>query len=125
MVVIFWRFYSTTLPPPLDSMHSKFELCFRSGNISVCNGCKNKFDKNARHPLDLVVRHQEWRRYTSPISSQAESRFGNAYYHTNPGCILARWPSFSCDLIAVSEEVLKRLQQQHKEYIKLTFNLQL
>ena len=33
-----------------------FRLCFRVGNISVCNGCRNKFDKQAKPPNDLCVR---------------------------------------------------------------------
>ena len=73
---------------------AKFRLCFRTGNISVCNGCRNKFDKKAAPPNDLCVQHAEWRTYTSPVTSQPESRYGNAYYHANPSCIIHKWPHF-------------------------------
>ena len=35
-------------------------LYFRTGNISICNGCRNKFDKSAKPPNDLCVQHEEW-----------------------------------------------------------------
>ena len=34
---------------------TKFYLCFRTGNISVCNGCKNQFDKKAMSPNNLCI----------------------------------------------------------------------
>ena len=42
----------TSLYPP----RSPFVLCFISGNISVCYGCKNKYHKSAMKPLnDLCI----------------------------------------------------------------------
>ena len=34
------------------------------------------------------MRHEEWRSFTSPVSKELDSRFGNAYYHLNLPCIL-------------------------------------
>ena len=50
-------FHST---PSMPASNSAFRLCFRSGNISVCNGCRNRFDKQAESPYNLCVQHEEW-----------------------------------------------------------------
>ena len=86
-----------------------FCLCFRTGNISVCSGCRNNLDKQAYPPNDLCVQHEEWHSYTSPVSKLPESQFGNAYYHANPYCILARWPRFSPGDLLVPEDIRSRL----------------
>ncbi len=111
--------------PPSGSMSQDFELCFRTGNISVCNGCRNQFDKYATPPFDLCVRHQEWRQFTSPVSKQPEARFGNAYYHATPTCIAARWPLFYPGSLRVPEEILNCLHVEHKHYISSHFGLSL
>ena len=77
-------------PPPrpalwLPSSPGEFRLCFRTGNISVCNGCRNRFEKNSKPPDDVCVQHQEWRNFTSPTTNLPDSRFGNAYYHADSG----------------------------------------
>ena len=100
-----------------------FRLCFRSGNISVCNGCRNKFDKKAKPPDDLCVQHEEWRSYTSPVSRLPESRFGNAYYHAKPCCIIARWPTFTPSDIIISDEIRSRLLPEHKTVLSTLFGV--
>ena len=80
--------------PPTQALDFAFRLCFRTGNISVCNGCRGRFDKHAESPHNLCVQHEEWRSYTSPVTCLPESRFGNAYYHVHPHCILVRWSNF-------------------------------
>ena len=88
-----------------------FSVCFRSGNISVCNGCRNK---NSLPPNDICIQHEEWRSYISPVTKLPESRFGNAYYHANPLCIRARWPLFFPGHLIVPVDVQSRLLPQHK-----------
>ena len=100
-----------------------FRLCFRTGNISVCSGCRNKFDKQAKPPNDLCVQHEEWRSYTSPVSKLPKSWFGNAYYHANPHCILARWPRFSPGDLLVPEDIQSRLSPQHKALVSNLFGV--
>ena len=48
-------FYST---PSMPASNLAFRLCFKSGNISVCNGCRNRFDKHAESPYNLCVQHK-------------------------------------------------------------------
>lgn len=114
--------FQTFISPPTSFLGGQqttdvFELCFRSGNIRICNGCRNNFDKQAIPPHDLCIRHKEWRSFTSPVTNQIESRFGNAYYHVNTACILARCTGFSTSSIRVENEVNVRLLKEHKDYI--------
>lgn len=50
--------------PPTQASDFAFRLCFRAGNISVCNGCRGRFDKHAESPHNLCVQHEEWRSNT-------------------------------------------------------------
>lgn len=102
---------------------SEFRLCFRTGNISVCNGCRNKFDKNAQPPYDLCIQHEEWRNFTSPVSHLPESRFGNAYYHASFACIVARWPSFVSASLVIPTCIMSKLQPSHKSYLHSMFGI--
>ena len=58
-------------PPALGTFH----LCFITGNISVCAGCGQRYHKPVVSPFDLVVRHEERRTFSSPVSSARQSRF--------------------------------------------------
>ena len=107
-----------------DSM-ARFCLCFRTGNISVCNECRNRFDKKTTPPNDLCVQHAEWHAYTSPVTSQPESRYGNAYYHANPSCIICKWPSFHPTLLEIPSEMISLLQPDHKTIISSLFGMTL
>jgi hypothetical protein len=98
-------------------------LGFRTGNISVCNGCRNKFDKQAKPPHDICVQHEEWRSYTSPTTNLPDSRFGNAYYHANPACIMSKWPSFLPQSLLISQEVKNQLQPEHKSLLASLFGI--
>lgn len=68
-------------------------LHFVSGNISVCHGCKGKYQKLAP-PFDHCLQHEKWRTFTTAASSTPKSRFGNVYYHCNIHCVRAIWPTF-------------------------------
>lgn len=106
--------YQWNSPPLNTCQNDQFYLCFHSGNISVCNGCRNKFDKNASAPLDLCVRHEEWHSFTSPVTKEIESRFGNAYYHTHLPCIYSKWPNFNKQSLVIIDIVIRRLQPEYK-----------
>ena len=106
--------------PPLPSI---FELCRIAGNISVCAGCRNKYLKTAQPPYDLCIRHQEWREYTSPMSPMPQSRFGNVYYHFNPGCVQVRVPNFIPSTLHVPEELSAQLTSAHKQHLSAYFNI--
>ena len=72
-------------------------------------------------PSDLCVQHAEWRLYTSP--SQPESRYGNAYYHANPLCIIRKWPTFLPASLEIPSEIIHLLQPDHKGIISSLFGI--
>ena len=73
---------------------STFPLCFITGNITTCFGCKNKYPKQPQAPYDLCIKHQEWWQFMSPSSATPQSKFGNAYFHCQLQCVWMRHPNF-------------------------------
>ena len=100
-----------------------FRICFVTGNISVCNGCKGKYHKESGPPHDLCVQHEEWRTFTPSGSTTQQSRFGNVYYHCNVPCICAVWPSFVPSSIVVSPSIQAKLDGVHKQWLHTAFNI--
>ena len=64
-----------------------FCLCFIKGNISVCIGCKNRYEKSPQPPNDLCIKHKEWREFTPVGSETPQSKFSNVHYHCKPQCV--------------------------------------
>lgn len=89
--------------PPTQTSYLAFRLCFRVGNISVCNSCRGRFDKHAESPQTLCVQHEEWRLYTSAVTGLPESRFGNAHY-AHPHCIVVKWSNFHPTDLQIPDE---------------------
>ena len=102
--------YAQNWKSPITSDGSEFRL---TGNISVCNGCKNKFDKTAS-PLAFNMKSSGL--FLSP-AGLPESRYGDAYYHANPACIMKKWPHFNPSLLVITSTILPRLLPQHKSII--------
>ena len=110
-------------PPPLvpyDSVtplaQSIFELAFVTGNISVCRGCRQRYQKPVTAPMDLCIRHKEWQEFLDP-TGKCQQRFGNVYYHANVPCIQVRWPNFNSSWVHVSDVVIPRLTEVHIDYL--------
>lgn len=114
---------STPYTWPTNSPSYEFRLCFRTGNISTCNGCRNKFNKSIQPPLDLCVQHEEWRNFISPVSHLPDSRFGNAYYHASPLCIMSRWPAFTPSSLVIPPAVYNQLLPSHKTHVQSLFGV--
>ena len=102
---------------------SPFTLCYITGNISTCIGCKNKYLKTRVAQDDLCIKHEEWRQFTSPSSGTPQSKFGSAYYHCKVECVWLRHPHFQPQKLQVPQEVAETLSLQQKEYVRTTFNL--
>ena len=100
-----------------------FHICFVAGNISVCNGCKGRYYKEAGPPHDLCVQHEEWRTFTLSGSAIPQSRFGNVYYHCSVNCISAVWPSFFPSLVIVPPHMHAKLDHVHKQWISSQFGI--
>lgn len=123
----------TPPPPPSWASNSNFtspsnagddpyKVCFKHGNISVCNGCRNNFTK-----ADIVViQHAEFRQYTNPHSGMPASKFGNAYYHMKRMCIeLKTGMEFDVKKIVVPDDVKQRLTASQKQCLFEEFRVPL
>ena len=68
-----YPFGRDTLPwmgyPLQQNPVSSFTLCFITGNITTCIGCKNKYPKQPQAPYDLCIKHQEWRQFMTPSTA--------------------------------------------------------
>lgn len=112
-------------PPPLihftpqspSPISEPFLICFISGNMSVCYGCRQKYPKPCVPPNDLCVQHKEWREFFTPGSGTAQARFGNVYYHCNVPCIQARCPFFSSRPLQIPALVAVQLLPVHTEFL--------
>jgi len=100
-----------------------FRICFVSSNISVCNGSKGRYVKDAQPPHNLCIQHEEWCTFTPSGSTTPQTRFGNVYYHCNAACIYAVWPSFVPSSVVVSPHIHAQLDFVHKEWIYSQFGI--
>ena len=81
-------------PPPwslssasLSNTPENFKVHFKTGNISICSGCRNAFTKQDT----IILQHMEFRQFTSPRSGLPSSKYGNAYYHAKKKCVALKW----------------------------------
>ena len=54
-----------------------------------------------------------------------KSRYGNAYYHAIPSCIINKWPDFHPDFLVVLPAVLDKLTDEHKVTVSSLFGIDL
>ena len=97
--------------PPL-SQQSAFTLVFITGNIAVCAGCSNRYQKPALAPDDICVKHTEWRKFTL-ADGTPKSKFAPAYYHVKLSCLQANWPSFQALDLVIEPEIYSKLSDTH------------
>lgn len=85
----------TSMPAPTAQYQpaDPFVLCFITGNISSCFGCKNKYTRPLQPPEDLCIKHKDWREFMSP-NGNSQAKFGNVYYHCKPECVRFNYPFF-------------------------------
>ena len=113
-----------TYPPPLvhyspssTESDTLFELCFVTGNIKVCRGCRQRYEKSPTPPMDLCIRHKEWQEFVPTGSASTQVRFGNVCYHVNIPCILTRCPYFTPDMLVIPPGIAMQLLPTHTELI--------
>ena len=77
-------------PTPMSQMsfcssqsQDPFKVCFKVGNVAVCNGCRNTFSQADK----IVVQHAEFHHFDSPCTGLLASKYGYVYYHPNRKCI--------------------------------------
>jgi len=88
----------TSTQPTQDS----YKVCFKAGNISVCNGCRKSFtDYDV-----VVVQHAEY----------------NAYYHPLKACIQLKWgTAFNSSNLAIPDAVRNKLTFPQREQLYQEF----
>lgn len=113
--------YHGTTSGPSKSPNT-FMLCVKSGNISVCAGCRLKFTECD----DLVVRHSEYRTFNSPRTGLPTSKYGNAYYHPRQSCLGLKWGnSFQPHDLVIEDRMQSLLSSAQKEMILKEFGIPL
>jgi len=90
-------------------------VCFKFGNISICNGCRNSFGQSD----EVVLQHAEFRHYTNPQTGFPASKYGNAYYHPRKSCIELKWgPVYE---VVVPEAITGKLTFPQKQQLYQEF----
>ena len=69
------------------AVEEKFKVCFKTGNISVCNRCRNSFNKID----EIVLKHAEYRHYNHPHTKLPAMKYGDAYSHVRKMCVNLKW----------------------------------
>ena len=110
---------------PYTEQPTPFNVVFISGNIKVCQGCHNNYPRPLLPPNDICIQHSEWREYLPPGCTATKSKWGNAYYHCNVSCIMARWPAFSSSMIIIDPRMIEKFALIHKSFLNITFGLAL
>lgn len=104
--------------PQLPSQPSEpFTLCFITGNIGVCYGCRQKYRKPCKPPEDICVCHKVWREYFSPGAALPQTKYCNAYFHCNVPCIQSRCPFFTPDLLVIPAAIAMQLLPIHTAFL--------
>ena len=116
--------------PSLDSTISSPSCMVESSlndltkRIKKCYGCGNGFLKNSdgsvlEAPYDIVVRHADYREYTTPSGEKrVTSQKQNTYFHPFLACITKKHPQFSLDKFNFSSIDLK---SEHISLLRSTF----
>ena len=109
---------TNSVPP--SPPENPYKLCFKRGNISICNGCRNSFTQAD----SIVIQHAEFRHYTSPASGLPASKFGNAYYHPKRVCIeLKTGLQFDARNLVVVDNIKEQLTASQKQHLYQEFGL--
>ncbi len=95
-------------------------ISFKTGNISVCSGCRNNFSSTN----EIVVRHAEYRTFNNPRTGRPNSKYSNAYYHAKQHCLGLRWGEFfQPNSVVVNNAIRPLLTFSHKQVILQEFGV--
>ena len=112
----------TLIQPVFSSPPAPFRLIVLHGNISVCNGCHQRFPRKSTGgvedpPFNLAVQHYEDRYFINPGTGLQQARKGNAYYHAYMPCIFLKWPQLTASSLVVEELVRHKLTEEHRQLL--------
>ena len=123
-------FQQPVSPPTSHETFSKpFFVKFLTRQIKICQGCRSGYqrDHNGNSlppPYDIVIGHFERQQYCDRVTGLSRlSRETCIHYHAYPPCIRAKHPTFQCNELYISAEVLANLSGTHKLFLNTTFGL--
>lgn len=120
-------FVSAVQQDKLPSVHVPFWIYFVKGNISRCNGCKNRIGR-LPPPGDIVLQHKERVLFLNPNTGvyQLSRDYRNVYYHALNSCVCPHFNDFNADVhIKVDCSVKDKLSGIHVQHMSKEFNINL
>ena len=102
-------------PQQPPSAINSYKVCFKVGNISVCNGCRKRFTEQDQ----VVIQHAEDRYYTNPQTGLPASKYGNAYYHPLKYTFMqSKWgAAFNQGNLVIPDAVKDKLTLSQKNHL--------
>ena len=99
-----------------------FYLKFITGNIRICQGCRQSLRTSSGSipdpPYNLVVARSEKRPYRDSSGQLViPSSFSNAHYHVALSCILNAEPTFHPCMLKVPTDIAGQLEWNHKNFL--------
>ena len=93
------------------------------GNISRCNGCKNKIGR-LPPPGDIVLQHKERVLFLNPNTGvyQLSRDHRNVYYHALTACAYPHFNDFSAD-VHIKVDCSVELSSIHIQHMLKEFNI--
>ena len=116
-------FISSVQQEKLPSVNFPFWICFVKGNISRCNGCKNKIGR-LPPPQDIVLQHKERVLFLNPNTGvyQLSRDHHNVYYHALTACAYPHFNDFSAD-VHIKVDCSVELSTIHIQHMLKEFNI--
>lgn len=114
---------------PLPPVDTPFWLVFVFGNVSRCNGCKGKINRDENKkplppPGDIVLGHQEYIVFHNPRSGVFEQsrEKRNVYYHPWRKCVVRCFSDFDPrHHIMIPDNVKRLLLSEHRNLMQQEF----
>lgn len=106
--------------------NNAFVLRMLPPEVKTCKGSKHDFYHRQKIiPTWFGIYTQEtilFSRSRWLKNKIATNKEAMQYYHTDPKCIMQRFPYFTIDYIEIPSEVKPSLQESHKDYLKNLFS---
>ena len=105
-------------PQQNDYTSDYFKVCFKIGNISICNGYRKSFAQSE----EIVIQHAEFHHYTNPRTGLPAPSM--AMPTIIQECIQLKWGSvFDSNKLVVPEPITEKLTAAQKQQLCQEFAL--
>lgn len=98
-----------TVSQPFPNPTPTFRIRLIEGNISMCYGCRNKYQKNSQPPNNLCLQTKEWREFILAVQSHQLLHTSHNVVRPNQlpwltSCISALWEGVSFSMSQTDDE---------------------